>query len=54
MDCHHNARLIPQCPTDDAQSRPLTSTMDALNRKYGMATLFPASMLLARQLPRRG
>jgi len=26
----------------------LTSTMDALNQKYGTATLFPANMLLAR------
>lgn len=26
----------------------LTTTMDALNQKYGTATLFPASMLLAR------
>lgn len=32
----------------EAKRTRLASTMDALNGKYGMATLFPASMLLAR------
>lgn len=34
-------------PSDSKRNR-LTSTMDALNRKYGTATIFSISMLLAR------
>ena len=34
--------------TEDAQSRTkLLETMDALNNKYGMSTLAPATMLTA-------
>lgn len=32
----------------EAKRTRLTTTMDALNQKYGTATIFPASMLLAR------
>jgi DNA polymerase-4 len=32
----------------EAKRTRLTSTMDAMNQKYGTSTLFPASMLLAR------
>lgn len=43
----HTLSLFSGLESESKRSR-LTSTMDALNHKYGTATLFPASMLLAR------
>jgi len=43
----HTLSLFSSLETESKRTR-LTSTMDALNQKYGTATLFPASMLLAR------
>jgi DNA polymerase-4 len=43
----HTLSLFSSLETESKRNR-LTSTMDALNHKYGTATLFPASMLLAR------
>jgi DNA polymerase-4 len=43
----HTLSLFSSLETETKRSR-LTSTMDALNQKYGTATLFSASMLLAR------
>jgi DNA polymerase-4 len=43
----HTLSLFSSLETESKRTR-LTSTMDALNQKYGMATLFSASMLLAR------
>jgi DNA polymerase-4 len=43
----HTLSLFSGLETETKRTR-LTSTMDALNHKYGTATLFPASMLLAR------
>ncbi len=43
----HTLSLFSSLDTETKRSR-LTSTMDALNQKYGTATLFSASMLLAR------
>ena len=43
----HTLSLFSGLETETKRTR-LTSTMDALNLKYGTATLFPASMLLAR------
>lgn len=43
----HTLSLFSSLETETRRNR-LTSTMDALNQKYGTATLFPASMLLAR------
>ncbi|MGA8109199.1 MAG: DNA polymerase [Acidobacteriaceae bacterium] len=43
----HTLSLFSNLETESKRTR-LTSTMDALNQKYGTATLFPASMLLAR------
>lgn len=43
----HTLSLFSGLETETKRTR-LTSTMDALNQKYGTSTLFPASMLLAR------
>jgi len=43
----HTLSFFSGLETETKRTR-LTSTMDALNQKYGTATLFPASMLLAR------
>lgn len=43
----HTFSLFSGLETETKRTR-LTSTMDALNQKYGTATLFSASMLLAR------
>jgi DNA polymerase IV len=43
----HTLSLFSSLETESKRNR-LTSTMDALNQKYGTATLFSASMLLAR------
>jgi DNA polymerase-4 len=43
----HTLSLFSSLETESKLNR-LTSTMDALNQKYGTATLFSASMLLAR------
>lgn len=43
----HTLSLFSSLEVESKRTR-LTSTMDALNHKYGTATLFPASMLLAR------
>ena len=43
----HTLSLFSSLETESKRTR-LTSTMDALNQKYGTATLFSASMLLAR------
>ncbi len=43
----HTLSLFAGLETETKRTR-LTSTMDALNQKYGTSTLFPASMLLAR------
>lgn len=43
----HTLNLFSILETESKRTR-LTSTMDALNQKYGTATLFSASMLLAR------
>jgi DNA polymerase-4 len=43
----HTLSLFSALESESKRTR-LTSTMDALNHKYGTATLFPASMLLAR------
>jgi DNA polymerase-4 len=43
----HTLSLFSGLDTETKRTR-LTSTMDALNQKYGTSTLFPASMLLAR------
>ena len=43
----HTLSLFSGLEVESKRSR-LTSTMDALNQKYGTATLFSASMLLAR------
>jgi DNA polymerase-4 len=43
----HTLSLFSNLETESKRTR-LTSTMDAMNHKYGTATLFPASMLLAR------
>jgi DNA polymerase IV len=43
----HTLSLFAGLETETKRTR-LTSTMDALNLKYGTSTLFPASMLLAR------
>ncbi|MGA8531272.1 MAG: DNA polymerase [Acidobacteriaceae bacterium] len=43
----HTLSLFSNLETESKRTR-LTITMDALNQKYGTATLFPASMLLAR------
>jgi DNA polymerase-4 len=43
----HTLSLFSGLETETKRTR-LTTTMDALNQKYGTATLFPASMLLAR------
>jgi DNA polymerase-4 len=43
----HTLSLFSGLETETKRAR-LTGTMDALNQKYGTATLFPASMLLAR------
>jgi DNA polymerase-4 len=43
----HTLSLFSGLESESKRSR-LTSTMDTLNHKYGTATLFPASMLLAR------
>ena len=43
----HTLSLFAALETETKRTR-LTSTMDALNLKYGTSTLFPASMLLAR------
>jgi DNA polymerase IV len=43
----HTLSLFSGLESESKRSR-LTSTMDALNHKYGTATLFSASMLLAR------
>ena len=43
----HTLSLFSGLETESKRNR-LTSTMDALNHKYGTATIFSASMLLAR------
>ncbi|HTV83669.1 MAG TPA: hypothetical protein VME18_13570 [Acidobacteriaceae bacterium] len=43
----HTLSLFSSLETESKRTR-LTRTMDALNQKYGTATLFSASMLLAR------
>jgi len=43
----HTLSLFSSLETESKRNR-LTSTMDALNHKYGTATIFSASMLLAR------
>ena len=43
----HTLSLFSSLETESKRNR-LTSTMDAMNQKYGTATLFSASMLLAR------
>jgi len=43
----HTLSLFAGLETESKRTR-LTSTMDALNQKYGTSTVFPASMLLAR------
>jgi DNA polymerase-4 len=43
----HTLSLFSNLEIESRRTR-LTSTMDAMNHKYGTATLFPASMLLAR------
>ena len=43
----HTLSLFSNLEAESRRTR-LTSTMDALNQKYGTSTLFPASMLLAR------
>jgi len=43
----HTLSLFSSLESETKRTR-LTSTMDALNQKYGTATLFSASMLLAR------
>ncbi len=43
----HTLSLFSSLETERRRTR-LTSTRDALNQKYGTATVFPASMLLAR------
>ena len=43
----HTLSLFSNLESEAKRTR-LTSTMDALNHKYGTSTLFPASMLLAR------
>ncbi|HSY01248.1 MAG TPA: hypothetical protein VK819_03810 [Acidobacteriaceae bacterium] len=43
----HTLSLFSSLETETKRTR-LTSTMDALNHKYGTATIFSASMLLAR------
>lgn len=43
----HTLSLFDTLEVESKRTR-LTSTMDAVNHKYGTATLFPASMLLAR------
>lgn len=43
----HTLSLFDNLEAESRRNR-LTSTMDAMNHKYGTATLFPASMLLAR------
>lgn len=43
----HTLSLFDTLEVESKRKR-LTSTMDAVNHKYGTATLFPASMLLAR------
>ncbi|MGC2621306.1 MAG: DNA polymerase [Acidobacteriaceae bacterium] len=43
----HTLSLFSSLETESKRNR-LTSTMDALNQKYGTATIFSASMLLAR------
>lgn len=46
-DALHTLSLFENLEAESKRTR-LTSTMDAVNQKYGTATLFPASMLLAR------
>jgi DNA polymerase IV len=43
----HTLSLFSALESESRRGR-LTSAMDALNHKYGISTLFPASMLLAR------
>jgi DNA polymerase-4 len=43
----HTLSLFSNLESEAKRTR-LTSTMDTLNQKYGTATIFPASMLLAR------
>jgi DNA polymerase-4 len=43
----HTLSLFSGLETESRRTR-LSSTMDALNHKYGIDTLMPASMLLAR------
>lgn len=43
----HTLSLFSGLETESKRSR-LATTMDSLNQKYGISTLFPASMLLAR------
>lgn len=46
-DALHTLSLFENLEAESKRTR-LTSTMDAMNHKYGTTTLFPASMLLAR------